>query len=88
MNIDFDDLIKLAEDNKEISCRLNDKKVDSAKIWYDGLSNDVYICQDVCNGYDSPNKLGYKYSWVISREFMPLHFKAIKIKYNEVNFEY
>lgn len=27
--------------------------------------NDVFLCQDYCDGCDSPDKLGFRFSWVV-----------------------
>jgi hypothetical protein len=45
-----------------VTCKINGIEITDAKISVD-TDGDLYICQNVQNGIDAQDKLGYKYSW-------------------------
>jgi len=46
-----------------ISCNIGNKEIDDAKLQSEkGM---IFICQNIVEGSECLNKLGYKYSWAI-----------------------
>lgn len=61
--------IKTAKELKKlhgvkVSCKIKDRYIEDAKIAVE--KNSIYICQNVKDGSDAKDKLGYTYSWIIS----------------------
>ena len=56
-----------------VTCSIHDSLVTDAKIFID-KNDTVYICQDVEDGANAPDKLGYRFSWVYDR-----HVNRLKI---------
>lgn len=54
----------LKHHGKRVTCEIEGDKIDDAKIAVEG--DEVFICQNVKNGDNANNKLGYYYSWSIS----------------------
>ena len=47
-----------------VTCYIEDEGIDDAKI-YVADEHTAFICQDVIDGSESPDYLGYEFSWVI-----------------------
>jgi hypothetical protein len=57
-----EELIKLH--GRKGRCKIKGDEVDDMKICVE--NDEVYVCQNVADGQDADDKLGYKYSWCIS----------------------
>lgn len=53
------------EEGMRIACKINNHIIDDSSI--QEHEGNLYICQDKADGYDCPDKLGYKYSWRIDK---------------------
>ncbi len=51
-----------------VKCTIGRTDIDDAKISIDKYGT-PYICQDKKDGRDADDKLGYKYSWALDKEF-------------------
>lgn len=51
----------------KVLCEIDGKEIKDAKISIDEDGR-VYVCQNVKDGFDAEDKLGYKYSWILSYE--------------------
>jgi len=58
-----EELLKLH--GKKVSCEIDDTKIKNGKICVEG--DCVFICQNLEDGLVCKDKLGYKYSWLVSR---------------------
>lgn len=47
-----------------VRCKIDGVQVDDAKLSVDA-DGQVYVCQDVADGADAEDKLGYEYSWCL-----------------------
>ena len=47
-----------------ITCKIERTKIDDAKLRYE--NENWFVCQNIKNGSDCDNKLGYKYSWIVN----------------------
>lgn len=47
-----------------VTCKIKGEEIKDAKISIGSLGR-IYICQNIKNGTDTIDKLGYKYSWCI-----------------------
>jgi hypothetical protein len=52
--------------NMKVTCTINGIKIDDAKLSIDRRTGKVFICQDYKRGYNTENKLGYKFSWFLA----------------------
>lgn len=52
------------ESGMRISCKIKDVVINDARIQKE--EEKYYICQNIKNGSDCKNKLGYKYSWKLN----------------------
>ena len=54
--------------NQKVTCEISGTKITDARISInkDGLP---FICQNEKDGFYANNKLGYKYSWMLNRDF-------------------
>jgi len=51
-------------DGKHITCKIENTVISDARIVFE--EDNYYIVQNLKNGSDCNEKLGYKYSWVVS----------------------
>ena len=54
--------------NDGVTCSIKGTKITNARISIDE-DGTPYICQNEQNGGQAENKLGYKYSWALERDF-------------------
>ena len=54
--------------NEKVTCEINGTKITDARISIDS-NGDPFICQNEEDGVNAENKLGYKYSWSLGRDF-------------------
>ena len=54
--------------NQKVTCEIDGKKITDARISINA-DGDPFICQNKKNGSYTENKLGYKYSWGLNRDF-------------------
>ena len=54
--------------NQKVTCEINGTKITDARISIDEYGT-PYICQNERSGAYTEDKLGYKYSWEISKDF-------------------
>jgi len=54
--------------NQKVTCEIYGKKITDAKISID-KDGTPYICQNEINGCSADDKLGYKYSWALNKDF-------------------
>lgn len=52
---------------ERVTCKIIDTEITDAKISV-GLAGCYYICQNVKDGFDTQDKLGYRYSWFFNPE--------------------
>jgi hypothetical protein len=57
-----------------ITCYIEESYIEDAKISIDKKDN-MFICQDECDGSNTNDKLGYKYSWNIYKTSNPESFE-------------
>lgn len=48
-----------------VKVQITSEVITDAKVYVESNSR-VYICQDVMDGSESPDKLGYKHSWIVT----------------------
>lgn len=56
------DQIKKLKHGQKVKCNIDSSKIDDAKVSIDS-NGEIFICQNIKDGCDADNKLGYKYSW-------------------------
>lgn len=60
-----EELMKL--DGEKVTYYIDGEFIEDAKIRVEG--GEVYVCQNEKKGARARNKLGYEYSWVVSKPF-------------------
>jgi hypothetical protein len=53
------------ETGTPIACKIDGEEITDAKVYVDLAGKLIYICQDLQRGNDSPDLLGYRYSWEV-----------------------
>ena len=61
-----------------VTCEIKGIKITDARISIDG-DGTPYICQNIKNGGIADDKLGYKYSWVLSKDFIDYDVTNLKL---------
>ena len=56
------------EHNQKVTCEIDGTKITDAKISID-KGGTPYVCQNEKDGAWTEDKLGYKYSWVLNKDF-------------------
>ena len=54
--------------NQQVTCRIQSTDITDARISID-RDGKAFICQNSEDGCDAENKLGYKYSWILEKDF-------------------
>lgn len=62
-----------------VTCTIDGINITDARISIDNAGN-PFICQDIKDGYDADDKLGYKYSWCIEKDFTCYGVTNLKLK--------
>ena len=52
---------------QRVTCTISGMRIDDARISIDPSCENVFICQNLKDGQDAPDKLGYRYSWTIGK---------------------
>ena len=61
-----------------VTCEINGTKITDARISIDE-DGTPYICQDIKNGNPVDDKLGYKYSWELDKDFTRYSVTNLKL---------
>jgi len=63
--------------NQKVTCEIDGIKITDARISInkDGLP---FICQNEKNGVNADDKLGYKYSWMLKKDFTNINVKNLR----------
>lgn len=67
----------------KVTCIIHEDIIDDAMISKE--SGIIYICQNIKDGLDAENKLGYDYSWLIYDPSEKDSFETQCCKYNNVS---
>jgi len=54
--------------NQKVTCKIEGEKITDAKISIDEYGT-LYICQNKKDGSSADDKLGYRYSWKLNKDF-------------------
>lgn len=60
-----EDKVRKLKTGDRVTCKISGIEIKDAKV-YVKRDGTIYICQDKKDGSDSPDKLGYKYSWIVT----------------------
>ena len=71
--------------NQKVTCEIYKIKITDARISIDD-DGQPYICQNEIDDHKIKNKLGYKYSWGLSRKFTNLYVENLLLA--EKTFDY
>ena len=63
--------------NQKVTCEIDGIKITDAKISIDESGN-PFICQNEVDGSEAEDKLGYKYSWLLTKDFTSIDVKNLK----------
>jgi len=62
---------------EKVTCEIYGEKITDAKISID-KDGTPFICQNIKDGNDAEDKLGYKYSWILRKDFTHSYVTNLK----------
>lgn len=64
--------------NDKVTCKIEGVEIKDAKISINE-SGSPFICQNIKNGSDAKDKLGYRYSWILNSDFTDMSVTDLKL---------